>query len=84
MREHGRGGSGTTLAGPHRVGAIPTGSARLGLHRTCRPSSLGRMLVPAFEKRNLLDPIFTVSLSWQAIKKWVSRAQATSGLSNDP
>jgi hypothetical protein len=30
MREHGRGGSGTTLAGLHHVGAIPTGSARLG------------------------------------------------------
>lgn len=41
------------------------------------------MLVHALEKRILLDPIFTVSLFWQARKKWVSKAQANSGLSND-
>ena len=58
MREHGRGGSGTTLAGPHRVGTIPTGSARLGFAQKLSSFLTGTNARACIREKKSLGPYF--------------------------
>jgi hypothetical protein len=58
MREHGRGGSGTTLAGPHHVGAIPTGSARLGFGQQLSSFLTGTNARACSPEKNSPEPCF--------------------------
>lgn len=60
MREHGRGGSGTTLAGPHRVGTIPTGSARLGFAQKLSSFLTGTNPRACTREKNSPGPYFHI------------------------